>query len=88
MKRTDLTEEYLINGWMQKYHGLTIAEAYEKEPWTDSHDFYKRYPVTQEQHDEWYAWALDIFAKTYKYKKSYVKTAFAFIYLNTSPSVL
>ncbi len=88
-RRVRLSDHDLINGWMVKYHGLTIEEAHAKEPWAFSQDFYKRYPVTQAQHDEWYEWMIDQIMKDFRIRsrKYAIKNA-GLIYLNTSPSVI
>jgi len=87
-KEGSMTEEYLINGWLQKYHGITVAELMEKEPeLVKTSDWYRKYEVTNEQHDEWYEWAIKELQEYYGGSKKYIKRSFAFGYLNCSPSV-
>jgi len=50
-------------------------------------DFYKTYAVTQEQHDEWYEWAINRIAKYYRYSKKRAKRMFCWDYLNVAPSI-
>lgn len=83
-----MDERDLINKWMVDYHGITIEDAYAKEPWTDSRDFYRRYPCTQEQHDAWREWLLQTLMKHYKVTRKWAERNVGLIYLNTSPSVI
>ncbi len=87
-KKHQLTEIDVINWWMTRYHGITIEEAYEKEPWDDSHDFYARYPVTTAQHDEWHEWMIDALAQDSGMSKKYVRKYSWSVYLNTSPTTI
>jgi len=83
-----LTTEYIINGWLEKYHGITIEQLVETEPeLCKSGDWYEKYAITQEQHDEWYEWALDEIRKATKLSKKTVKRRFTFDYLNVAPSL-
>lgn len=89
MKPHELTQEYLINGWLLKNHDITVKELIEKEPeLVKSPEWFRKYAVTQEQHDEWYKWAISIVMKTYKMNKKMAQRNFAFPYLNTSPSII
>jgi len=87
MKRIQYTETDIINWWMVPIHGLTISEAFKKEPWENSNEFYERYAVTQEQHDEWYEKTIAIFMKHYRWSKKRTVKEFVFVYLNTSPMI-
>ena len=87
MRKLNLTEEYLINGWMVKFHGLTLEEAWNKDPWIDSKEFYDRYAVTQEQHDEWREWMIKTIVKESKLPRNYVERSASLIYLNCSPNI-
>lgn len=86
-KKKELYLEDLINLWMVKYHGITIQEAYEKDPWTDSRTFYERFQCTQEQHDLWNEEAKEVYRKHYKLSKYSLNRSWGFIYLNASPMV-
>jgi len=88
MRKINYSEADLINWWMVPYHGITIEAAFEKEPWTDSRDFYSRYQVTQEQHDEWYEKVVTTFMKRYRWSRRHTIGQLCFIYLNTSPMVI
>lgn len=83
-----------INWWLTKYHNTTLAEVFKEHPdWTkdnpeyNSRMFYEAYQVTEEQHDEWYKWAIDVVAKHYGWTNKMAKREFVWIYLNTSPMI-
>jgi hypothetical protein len=91
----ELTEEHLIDWWLNKYHNTSLKKIREEHPeWGDhnpeytSHIFYDAYPVTQEQHDEWCEWAKKEVKKYFKLSKIGLNKSFGFIYLNTSPKVM
>ena len=87
------TTEDLINMWLKDYHNTNLDEVkklhpeWEKEPEKHTHDFYSAYPVTQEQHDEWYEAVIDRLSKEHRRSKKYIRKAFAFDYLNCAPKV-
>jgi hypothetical protein len=88
-QREKLREEDFYNWWLQKYHNTTIQEIIEKEPeLCKTLAWYKKYPVTQEQHDEWYTWAIDTIAKYYRISKKLARWRFAFDSLNVSPYII
>ena len=72
MKKIKLTIEDLINLWMQKIYNTTIQEEQNKNPELfASSEWYKQYPVTQQQHDEWEKEAKTLFHKYVKEPKNY-----------------
>ena len=73
---------------MVECHGITIEEAYAKESWTNSRDFYLRYPVTDEQHDLWREWLIQTLMKHTGMSRKYVERQMWVIYLNTAPTVI
>ena len=76
-----------MDGWL-KYHGKSVKWLIENEPeLIKSPDWYKKYAVTQEQHDEWYDWAVSELGKNLRMPKTRVKRYFTFDYLNVSPSI-
>jgi len=86
--RKEPTIEDMINGWLLPYHNTTI-EQIEKE-WEgekDSRIFYKKYAVTQAQHDEWYEWAITLLSKYFRRSKKMIRRQFCFDYLNCAPSI-
>ena len=87
-KRKELNEADFYNYWLQKYHNTTIEEITEKEPeLCKTVAWYKKYAVTQSEHDDWYNWAIDTIVKHNRCSRKYAMKAFAFNYLNLSPSV-
>ena len=89
MKRHELTDIFIIEGWLKKYHGLTVNELVEKEPiLSKTPEWYQKYAVTQEQYDEWYDWTIDIIAKTNHRSKKFVKQHFTFDWLNVAPNII
>lgn len=82
------TIEDMINGWLKPYHNITIEEVDKNwEGEKDSRIFYARYPVTQEQHDEWYEWAIDTLSKHFKWSKKHTRRMFCIDYLNCAPTI-
>ena len=83
-----LKQSDFYNAWLQPYHGTTIEEIIENEPeLCKTREWYTKYAVTQEQHDEWYKWAIDYIAKYYRIGKKRAQHDFAFDYLNIAPSI-
>lgn len=84
-----LTDTEFYNWWLRKYHNTSIQEICEKEPeLAKSGEWYKKYAVTQEQHDAWYEWAVQRIAKYYAWSKPRAKKEFTFTYINVSPTVI
>ena len=84
-----LTQEFIMDYWLKKYHNISIQWLLENEAeFVKSFNWYKKYAVTQEQHDEWYNWAIDYMAKYYRKSKKRTKYDFAFDYINCSPSII
>lgn len=85
--------EELLNLWLEKYHNITLQQVKDTHPeWMDkpeehSRDFYTKYAVTQEQHDEWEKEAKELLRKKYKISKWMINKGWWAIYLNCSPSV-
>lgn len=85
----------LVNWWLEKYHNTNIDGVLKDNPDWDIHSkewssrtFYAKYPVTQEQHDEWEKWAVDAFAKHFRLSKKQAKRSWPFTYLDTAPMVI
>jgi hypothetical protein len=86
-RREPLTAEFIRDYWLKKYHGIDTAWLIENEPiLIQTPDWYKKYAVTKEQHDEWYEWAIDTIAKYNHISKKLARRGFAFDYLNLAPS--
>lgn len=87
-QKEKLTEEDLINMWMTKHYNTTIQEETSKDPEKfKSSEWYKSYPLTQKQHDEWEAEARQRFKKYLKLTDYGVGRYWGFTYLNVSPYV-
>jgi hypothetical protein len=83
-----LDAEEFYDVWLVFCYGITVKELKEKEPeLCKTSDWYKKYAVTQEQHDRWYEWAIDKVAKHYRWSKKVTRRHFEFNYLNLAPSV-
>ena len=88
MKKIKLTIENLINLWMTKIYNTTIQEEQSKNPGLfTSSEWYKQYPVTQQQHDEWEIEAKEVFRKFTKLNKKLVNRYWGLTYLNSSPYI-
>lgn len=87
-KKKQLTADDLYNGWLTPYHGITVQWLVENEPeLIKTPEWYKKYAVSQSEHDAWYEWAITELCKQYRYSRKRAKYMFAFEYLNISPSV-
>lgn len=83
-----LTSEELMGWWLLKYHNKTIEQVLEECPEASiSPDWYLKYPVTKEQHDEWYEWVIDRIMKYFHITKKAAVRYFALPYINLAPSV-
>jgi len=87
--KAQLSAEEIMNWWLEKYHGITVQWLVDNEPeLIKTPEWYKKYPVTQQQHDEWYNWAIGHITKHYGWSKRYTKRQFMWQYLNLSPTVI
>lgn len=87
-RKQPLTQEFIMDWWLNKYHNISIKWLIENEAeLIKTFHWYLKYPVTQEQHDEWYSWAIDYMSKYYRKSKKRTMKDFCFDYLNCSPSV-
>ena len=87
MKKINLDD--LRDLWLKKYHNTTTAELIEKHPKEvlESPEWFKLYPCTQEQCDEWAVEAKELIKKITKLSKKTIDREFWYIYLNISPYV-
>lgn len=87
-RRKELKADDFYNWWLQKYHNTTVQEIMEKEPeLCATPEWYKKYAVTQEQHDEWYEWAIQTIMKHYHWSRKMAIRQFCFPYLNVAPTI-
>lgn len=83
-----LSEDYLREMWLRKYHNTTVKEVVEKHPEeVKSPEWFKLYPCTQEQHDEWVEEAKSLLKKVFRMSKYRLDRAWGLIYLNTAPYI-
>ena len=82
-KKKQLTAEYLMNYWLEKGHGVTVAWLVENEgELIKTPSWYKKYAVSSALHDEWYAWAISEIMKHYRWSKKMAEKNLVFDYLN------
>ena len=90
--KRNVTIEYFINKWLKDYHNTNLDEVtklhpeWENNPREHIHDFYKKYAVTKEQHDEWHEWAIKEIMRIWRISKKRAERAFTFDYLNCAPN--
>ena len=82
------TRDELMNWWLEKYHNTNVEKVIEKYPEEiKSPEWFKLYPVTQEQEKEWIKWAKSYIKKKEGWHNALLERTFPFIYLNTAPYV-
>ena len=87
MRKTPSREE-IIDAWL-KYHNLTVEELIRIEPkeFLKSPDWFKKYPVTQEQYDKWVLWAKEYLKKCTGYTKKRIDRSWGYIDMDCGPNV-
>jgi hypothetical protein len=89
MGTKDLTIEMFIDKWLYKNYNLTCVDMVEKYPEeSKSGQWFKLFPVTREEHDLWYDWAIVVISKKYRCGKKRAMKMFALSYLNTAPNII
>jgi len=92
MKKIETTREDLLDWWLSKYHNTNVNELIKKhtEQELSTTDWFKLYPVTKEQEQEWVDWAKKKLMKEYKVssKEIFDKAYWCWIYLDCSPYVI
>ena len=90
MKKQPLSINDLKDLWLKKYHNTTSEELIKKHPKEVlmSPDWFKLYPCTQEQHDEWVIEAKALIKQKTKYSKKFIDRYWGLTYLNSSPYVI
>ena len=74
--------------WLVKYHNITSEEVAKKYPEeSKSPEWFKLFPCTQEQEDEWVKEAKELLKTKYKMKKWYIDKGWPLIYIDASPYV-
>jgi len=93
MKKPKITETDLLNLWLEKYHNTNIEKILEENPtWKENPDahtreFYEKYQLTQEQHDEWVIEAKELLRVKLRRSKKYIDKTWWSVYLNCSPQI-
>jgi hypothetical protein len=81
------TRDDILNGWL-KYHNTNVEKVIEKYPEEiKSPEWFKLFPCTQEQCDEWENWAKALLKKKDKLRNWEIDRMWGFIYLDCSPYV-
>jgi hypothetical protein len=85
-----VSREELLDWWLTKYHNTNVKELIEKYPpeVLQSPDWFKMFPVTQEQEAEWMVWAKKYIKEVTKVSKKMLEKNWPFIYLDCSPYVI
>jgi len=83
-----VSRDELLNGWL-KYYNTTVEEVVKTHPKEilASSDWFKLYPVTQYQQDEWVRWAKDLIKKRMRCSKRMVENSWWLVYLECAPNV-
>jgi len=83
-----VSREELLDWWLFKYHYTNSKEVAEKYPEEcKSPDWFKMFPVTQEQHDEWVKWAKGYIKKKLKISNAFLERGWHLTYLDCSPYI-
>jgi len=92
--RKQVSSDELVNWWLDKFHSTSLDKVLEENPeWKDNpqehtREFYIKYAVTQEQANEWEAWAKEHIKKITKMSKKLIDKGWWSVYLDCSPSVI
>ena len=88
-----LKEEDLVDWWLKKYHSTNLDKVLEENPdWKENpsehtRDFYNKYPVTQEQYDEWKSWAIQHVKDCTKLSSKMIEHLWWQVDLNCAPNI-
>ena len=79
----------ILNLWLFKYHNTTVKEVVDKHPKEvlESPDWFKLYPCTKEQYEEWKNEVKDLLRKKYKMSKRFIERGWWSIELDCSPYI-
>lgn len=86
-----LTRNDILNWWLSKYHNTTVDEIvknYDSE-FISSTEWFKQFPVTQSQYNEWLEWLTTSLSKELRMslKKTKKMISLSFIELDCGPFV-
>lgn len=84
------SEDELRDLWLKKYHNITSAKLVELLPREvlQNSNWFKLYPCTQQQHDEWVVDCKKYLNKECKIAKYIIERSWGLLYLQCSPYVL
>lgn len=76
----------ILDGWL-KYHDLDVDKLIASQPKEVLEDsgWFELYPVTQEQYDEWVAWAKKYILANYRISKTMLERIWGRIALDYAP---
>ena len=83
-----VSRKELLDWWLFKYHYTNSKEVAEKYPEEcKSPDWFKMFPVTQEQYNEWKGWAVSHIRNVTKMSKGYGDRIWWEVELNCAPYI-
>lgn len=88
MRKIKLTREDFIDKWLYRNYNITCNDLIKYYPdESKSGYWFKLFPVTKEEHDLWYNWAIDMIQKEHGCSKKNSYKLFALDYLNCAPNI-
>ena len=83
-----VNREDLLNGWLN-YHNTNVDEVLKKHTKDEllSPDWFKLYPCTQEQYNEWETWAKEYTRKVTKLSNRMINKVWWSVVLDCAPYV-
>lgn len=84
-----IERKILLDWWLQKFHNTTVDEviATHSKETLENADWFKLYPVTQEQEDEWVKWAKSYIKRTLRMGNAMLERQWPYVFLDCSPYV-
>jgi len=94
LKRNEISDRDLVDSWLITFFNTTLSEVekdYTKDESgkfspEDTRNFYKKYSISQEQHDEWEKAVKKILRKKLRLSKKFFDRSWPLTYLNVAPS--
>lgn len=88
IKKADLTRDFLRDMWLSKYHNTNSEEVAKKHPEeVKTPEWFKLYPCTQEQAEEWERDAKALIKRVLKISNYILEREWGFIYLDVAPDI-
>lgn len=80
--------EDLLNYWLGKFHNTNAVEVVANHPdKVDSPDWFKLYPVTQEQYEDFEEWAIQHIMEVTKMSRTFTIKTMQYAMLDCAPYV-